>query len=135
MNSVLGQQWLRMYLDNLVDDAMVRQRWGAQALENFQINRDMVKIAEEGGIDKEMVETEEAGRAPRAREVKAKHRENNNVKRNCKYGRQQAWEAWQTRVPSRINREGQQAEAMKRWTWPEKEKQSLTQCHNRYPAG
>ena len=59
MDSVMGRQWFQLCMDNQVDDEMVEKRWGRQALEMFRINRDMVRVAEAGGIDQEMMEAAE----------------------------------------------------------------------------
>ena len=44
METVMGRQWFQLFVNREVDDAMVRKRWGATALEVFQINRDMMEL-------------------------------------------------------------------------------------------
>ena len=44
METVMGRQWFQLFVNREVDDAMVRKRWGASALEVFQVNRDMMEL-------------------------------------------------------------------------------------------
>ena len=46
MESVMGRQWFQLFVDRQVDSDMVRKRWGAAALEIFQVNRDMMELME-----------------------------------------------------------------------------------------
>ena len=52
MESVMGRQWFQLFVDRQVDSDMVRKRWGAAALEVFQVNRDMMELMEAVEQDK-----------------------------------------------------------------------------------
>ena len=71
MESVMGRQWFQLYVDRQVDAEMVRKRWGAAALEVFQVNRDMMELMEAVQKDKGKSAAERLGTgSPDALEVR-----------------------------------------------------------------
>ena len=56
LETVMGRQWFQLYVQKEVDDDMVRRRWGASVLEVFQVNRDMMELADEKAREKALKE-------------------------------------------------------------------------------
>ena len=56
LETVMGRQWFQLYVQKDVDDDMVRRRWGASVLEVFQVNRDMMDLADERAKEKALKE-------------------------------------------------------------------------------
>ena len=61
LETVMGRQWFQLFVQREVDAEMVRKRWGPTVLEVFQVNRDMMDMAEE---------QEQHGIGPRAMEMR-----------------------------------------------------------------
>ena len=61
LETVMGRQWFQLFVQRQVDEEMVKKRWGAMVLEVFQVNRDMMDMAEE---------QEQHGVGPRAMEMR-----------------------------------------------------------------
>ena len=60
MESVMGRQWFQLYVEDQVDDDIIRRRWGPATLEVFQANRDMMELQakEDYHKDKQVVDNE-----------------------------------------------------------------------------
>ena len=61
LETVMGREWFQLFVHRQVDAEMVRKRWGTTVLEIFQVNRDMMDMAEE---------QEKHGVGPRAMEMR-----------------------------------------------------------------
>ena len=61
LETVMGRQWFQLFVQRQVDAEMVRKRWGTTVLEIFQVNRDMMDMAED---------QEKHGVGPRALEMR-----------------------------------------------------------------
>ena len=61
LETVMGRQWFQLFVQRQVDAEMVRKRWGTTVLEIFQVNRDMMDMAED---------QEKHGVGPRAMEMR-----------------------------------------------------------------
>ena len=61
LETVMGREWFQLFVHRQVDAEMVRKRWGPTALEIFQVNRDMMEMAEE---------QQQRGVGPRAMEMR-----------------------------------------------------------------